>query len=145
MDGPCRQIAWYVDRIADRRSPNLDAMRIYRLDRFGRGGHLRRFNDSGFTGVRIMEAHEHCDRKPVSIPPLRVEATVTACPTPPNPRGRSRRPSETPLYPVVQHHLETFHAEAQEADPMGRCVPVWVERDFRTARAFCMPAKGVSI
>jgi hypothetical protein len=30
---------------------------------------------------------------------------------------RPRRPTETPLYPVVQHHFETFLAEAQEADP----------------------------
>jgi len=45
---------------------------------------------------------------------------------------RPRRPTETPLYPVVQHHLETFLAEAQEADPMGWGVPRWVERDFRS-------------
>jgi hypothetical protein len=45
---------------------------------------------------------------------------------------RPRRPTETPLYPVVQHHLETFLAEAQDADPMGWGVPSWVERDFRS-------------
>jgi hypothetical protein len=45
---------------------------------------------------------------------------------------RPRRPTATPLYPVVQHHLETFLAEAQEADPMGWGVPSWVERDFRS-------------
>ncbi len=44
---------------------------------------------------------------------------------------RPRRPTETPLYPVVQHHLETFLAEAQETDPMGWGIPSWVERDFR--------------
>jgi len=32
---------------------------------------------------------------------------------------RPRRPTETPLYPVVLHHLETFLAEAQDADTMG--------------------------
>jgi hypothetical protein len=32
---------------------------IYRLDRFGRGGHHRPFNDAGFAGIRIMEAHEN--------------------------------------------------------------------------------------
>ena len=32
---------------------------IYRLDRFGRGGHHRPFNDLGYAGVRIMEAHEN--------------------------------------------------------------------------------------
>src|SRR5690606_3248594 len=63
VDGPSRQIARYVDRIADRFFPNLDAMMVYRLDRFGRGGHHRPFNDAGFPGVRIMEAHEHYDRQ----------------------------------------------------------------------------------
>ncbi|MFV2008199.1 MAG: transposase zinc-binding domain-containing protein [Longimicrobiales bacterium] len=37
----------------------------------------------------------------------------------------------TPLYPLVQHHLETFLAQAAESDPMGDGVPSWVERDFR--------------
>ena len=44
---------------------------------------------------------------------------------------RPCRPTATPLYPVVQHHLETFPAQASEADPMGSGVPAWVERDFR--------------
>ena len=42
-----------------------------------------------------------------------------------------RRPTQTPLYPLVQHHLETFLAQAAEGDPMGDGVPSWVERDFR--------------
>jgi hypothetical protein len=42
-----------------------------------------------------------------------------------------RRPTQTPLYPVVQHHLETFLAQAAEADTPGEGVPTWVERDFR--------------
>ena len=49
-------------------SPNtyftdLDAIMIYRLDRFGRGGHHRPFNDAGFPAVRIMETHENYDRQ----------------------------------------------------------------------------------
>ena len=36
----------------------MNPMMIYRLDRFGRGGHHRPFNDLGYAGVRIMEAHE---------------------------------------------------------------------------------------
>lgn len=58
VDSPSRQVARYVDRIAERYFPNLDAMMIYRLDRFGRGGHHTPFNDAGFPAVRIMEAHE---------------------------------------------------------------------------------------
>ena len=44
---------------------------------------------------------------------------------------RPRRPTQTPLYQAVQHHLETFLAWASAADPMGYGVPEWVERDFR--------------
>jgi len=43
--------------------PNLDVMMIYRLDRFGRGGHHRPFNDAGFPAVRIMETNEHYHRQ----------------------------------------------------------------------------------
>jgi hypothetical protein len=41
----------------------MNPMLIYRLDRFGRGGHHRPFNDLGFAGVRIMEAHENYNRQ----------------------------------------------------------------------------------
>jgi hypothetical protein len=58
VDGPSRQLARYVDRITDTYLTNLDAVMVYRLDRFGRGGHHRPFNDQGFAGVRIMETHE---------------------------------------------------------------------------------------
>ncbi|NNC70769.1 MAG: M28 family peptidase [Flavobacteriaceae bacterium] len=59
IDGPSRQLARYIDKITDDYMTNLDAVMIYRLDRFGRGGHHRPFNDQGFTGVRIMETHEN--------------------------------------------------------------------------------------
>ena len=63
IDGVSRQLARYVARMTDLYIPNLEAMLIYRLDRFGRGGHHRPFNDAGFPGVRIMEAHEHYRRQ----------------------------------------------------------------------------------
>lgn len=63
VDGPSRQLARYVDRITDLYFPGLDARMIYRLDRFGRGGHHRPFNDAGFPGVRIMETHENYNRQ----------------------------------------------------------------------------------
>lgn len=59
IDGPSRQLARYIDKLTDDYMINLDAIMIYRLDRFGRGGHHRPFNDQGFTGVRIMETHEN--------------------------------------------------------------------------------------
>jgi len=54
VDGPSRQLARYVARVSELYVPNLDAIMIYRLDRFGRGGHHRPFNDEGFPAVRIM-------------------------------------------------------------------------------------------
>jgi hypothetical protein len=36
---------------------------------------------------------------------------------------RPRRPTATPLYPVVQHHLETFLTRAAEADLLANGVP----------------------
>ncbi len=63
VDGPSRQLARYIDKITDDYMTNLDAIMIYRLDRFGRGGHHRPFNDEGFTGVRIMETHENYNRQ----------------------------------------------------------------------------------
>jgi len=63
VDSPSRNIARYVDRMADEFIPNLDVMMIYRLDRFGRGGHHRPFNERGIPGVRIMETHEHYNRQ----------------------------------------------------------------------------------
>ncbi|MDG1207234.1 MAG: M28 family metallopeptidase [Pseudomonadales bacterium] len=63
VDSPSRNVARYIDRIADDYFLNLDVMMIYRLDRFGRGGHHRPFNEVGFPAVRIMETNEHYDRQ----------------------------------------------------------------------------------
>ena len=43
--------------------PEMNPTLIYRLDRFGRGGHHRPFNDEGFAGIRIMETHENYTRQ----------------------------------------------------------------------------------
>lgn len=63
VDSPSRNVARYIDKIADDYIPNLDVMMVYRLDRFGRGGHHRPFNEVGFPAVRIMETNEHYDRQ----------------------------------------------------------------------------------
>ena len=57
-DSPSRNLARYVARMTSLYIANLDAMLVYRLDRFGRGGHHTPFNNAGFPAVRIMEAHE---------------------------------------------------------------------------------------
>jgi len=63
VDSPTRNLARYIDTMADRYIPNLDTMMIYRLDRFGRGGHHRPFNDLGYPAVRIMETNENYNRQ----------------------------------------------------------------------------------
>ncbi|SDS23512.1 Peptidase family M28 [Maribacter dokdonensis] len=59
VDGVSRQLARYVHKNVKQYMPEMNPMMIYRLDRFGRGGHHRPFNDAGFPGIRIMEAHEN--------------------------------------------------------------------------------------
>jgi Zn-dependent M28 family amino/carboxypeptidase len=59
VDGISRQLARYVHKNVKTYMPEMNPMMIYRLDRFGRGGHHRPFNDLGFAGIRIMEAHEN--------------------------------------------------------------------------------------
>jgi len=59
VDGISRQLARYVYKTTQAYMPEMNPMMIYRLDRFGRGGHHRPFNDAGFPGIRIMEAHEN--------------------------------------------------------------------------------------
>ncbi len=59
VDGISRQIARYVHKTTKKYMPEMNPILIYRLDRFGRGGHHRPFNDAGFAGIRIMEAHEN--------------------------------------------------------------------------------------
>ena len=59
VDGISRQLARYIHKTTKTYVPEMNPMMVYRLDRFGRGGHHRPFNDAGFAGIRIMEAHEN--------------------------------------------------------------------------------------
>lgn len=59
VDGISRQLARYIFKNVKTYMPEMNPMMVYRLDRFGRGGHHRPFNDAGFAGIRIMEAHEN--------------------------------------------------------------------------------------
>jgi hypothetical protein len=63
VDSASRNLARYIDNIADQYIPNLDVMMVYRLDRFKRGGHHRPFNQQGYAAVRIMETNENYDRQ----------------------------------------------------------------------------------
>jgi hypothetical protein len=59
VDGDSRQLARYVHKTTKTYMPEMNPIMIYRLDRFGRGGHHKPFNDLGYPGIRIMEAHEN--------------------------------------------------------------------------------------
>ncbi|MDT0607152.1 M28 family peptidase [Croceitalea rosinachiae] len=59
VDGISRQLARYVHKTVKTYMPEMNPTMIYRLDRFGRGGHHRPFNDAGYAGIRIMESHEN--------------------------------------------------------------------------------------
>ena len=63
VDSASRNLARYIKRVGEQYVRNLDLMMVYRLDRFGRGGHHRPFNEAGFPAVRIMEVNEHYDRQ----------------------------------------------------------------------------------
>ena len=63
VDGPSRQLARYLFEIATTFAPTMRPKLVYRLDRFGRGGDHRAFNDAGFAAVRITEAAENYNRQ----------------------------------------------------------------------------------
>jgi hypothetical protein len=63
VDGVSRQLARYVDRATRTFVPDADAVMVYRLDRFGRGGDHRPFNDLGFPAVRFTAMHEDYNRQ----------------------------------------------------------------------------------
>lgn len=67
VDGESRQIARYVYETTRTYMPEMNPIMIYRLDRFGRGGHHKPFNDLGYPGIRIMEAHENYNQQHQNI------------------------------------------------------------------------------
>lgn len=66
VDSPSRNLARFVDALADRQAGDLgklDVMMVYRTDRYGRGGDQVEMLAAGFPAVRITEAAEHYDRQ----------------------------------------------------------------------------------
>lgn len=63
LDTPSRELARYVDRVADLYFPNLDVQMIYRLDRYGRGGDHTPFFEQGDPAIRFSEPHEDYTRQ----------------------------------------------------------------------------------
>ena len=66
-DGASRTLARYVTEIARRYVPSFEAMMVYRLDRFLRGGDHRPFHGRGFAAVRFSVAREHFDQQHQNI------------------------------------------------------------------------------
>lgn len=62
-DSASRNLARKIKTLADQYMTNLDVMLVYRLDRFGRGGHHLPFNKAGLPAVRIMETNENYNRQ----------------------------------------------------------------------------------
>lgn len=63
VDSPSRNLARFIDGIADRYLTNFDVEMIYRTDRYGRGGDQVAFLRLGFPAVRITEGSENYDRQ----------------------------------------------------------------------------------
>ena len=63
VDSPSRNLARFMDRLADQYLTNLDVVMVYRTDRFGRGGDQVEMLKAGYPAVRITEATENYTRQ----------------------------------------------------------------------------------
>jgi hypothetical protein len=63
VDSPSRNLARFLDRLADAYVAGLDVTMVYRTDRFSRGGDQTEMLNAGFPAVRITEATENYDRQ----------------------------------------------------------------------------------
>ncbi len=63
VDSSSRNLARFVDAVADRYLVNFDVEMIYRTDRYGRGGDQVEMLRHGFPAVRISEGAENYDRQ----------------------------------------------------------------------------------
>ena len=74
VDSPSRQLARYMDRLAQRYVKGLDVRMVYRTDRFSRGGDQVPVLEAGFPGVRVTEAAENYRRQHQDV---RVEGGIS--------------------------------------------------------------------
>jgi hypothetical protein len=63
VDSPSRNLARFMDGLADRYLTNLDVTMVYRTDRYGRGGDQVPVLEAGYPAVRVTEAVENYDRQ----------------------------------------------------------------------------------
>jgi hypothetical protein len=63
VDSPSRNLARFMDRLADQYLTNLDVVMVYRTDRYGRGGDHVRMLEAGYPAVRVTEGVENYTRQ----------------------------------------------------------------------------------
>ena len=63
VDSPSRNLARYMDRLAEQYLTNLDVVLVYRTDRYARGGDQVEMLKAGFPAVRVTEAVENYTRQ----------------------------------------------------------------------------------
>lgn len=63
VDSPSRNLARFMDGIADRYLSNFEVVMVYRTDRFSRGGDQVEMLKAGFPAVRVTEAVENYTRQ----------------------------------------------------------------------------------
>ncbi len=63
VDSPSRNLARYMDDLADRYLTRFDVSMVYRTDRYGRGGDQVPLLEAGYPAVRVTEAAENYDRQ----------------------------------------------------------------------------------
>ncbi|WP_419252228.1 M20/M25/M40 family metallo-hydrolase [Caulobacter sp. ErkDOM-YI] len=63
VDSPSRNLARYLDGLADCYLNNFDVVMVYRTDRYGRGGDQVPLLEAGYPAVRVTEAAENYDRQ----------------------------------------------------------------------------------
>ncbi|WP_293906765.1 M28 family peptidase [Phenylobacterium sp.] len=63
VDSPSRNLARFIDGLADRYLTGLDVVMVYRTDRYSRGGDQVEMLKAGFPAVRVTEAVENYTRQ----------------------------------------------------------------------------------
>ncbi len=62
-DSPSRELARYIEQVAQQATPGFKAKLVFRTDRYGRSGDQVPMLDKGFPAVRFTEAAENWDRQ----------------------------------------------------------------------------------
>ena len=63
VDSPSRNVARYMEQVAEQYLPDLRVHMVYRTDRYGRGGDQVPFLEAGYPAVRVTEGHEDYTRQ----------------------------------------------------------------------------------